>query len=254
MLGVTALGYYQMAFNIGNFPSSEITGVISKVAFPAYVKLKTASQQLKFPYLKNISLVILMSAPLTGGIIILSEKFTSLFLGEKWLPIVSPLQILALCGMLRSIAGTGGPIFYAIGKPGLDFKKDLCRLTVIVVTIYPLTKIWGISGTSFSVLLGMIMSCAFWLYASIKEIKISLVECLQVILPPITGSVCMCIILKSFLNIAAVLKNQFLIFSAAIVIGILSYVSLMLLIELKLNYKGLKWLRKTLYEFGVKPN
>ena len=40
MLGVTALGLYQMAYLISNLPATEITHVISQVTFPAYSRLQ----------------------------------------------------------------------------------------------------------------------------------------------------------------------------------------------------------------------
>ncbi|GAI47416.1 unnamed protein product, partial [marine sediment metagenome] len=43
VLGVTMLGFYQMAFRFGNLPSSEI-GLISRVAFPTYSKLQRLRQ------------------------------------------------------------------------------------------------------------------------------------------------------------------------------------------------------------------
>jgi len=101
VLGVTALGLYQMAFMIGNLPSSEITGIISQVAFPTYAKLKSTPGKLTDAYIKTISFVALISFPFSGGIFILAPYFTSLFLGEKWLPIVTPLQILAISGLLH---------------------------------------------------------------------------------------------------------------------------------------------------------
>ncbi len=243
ILGVTALGYYQMAFNIGNFPSSETAGVISKVAFPAFVKLKEVSHQLKGSYLKTVRIVILLSAPLTSGIIVLAPQFTQLFLGEKWLPIVLPLQILALSGMFRSIAGTGGSIFNAIGKPKLDFVKDTIRLIVVVLTIYPFTKLWGITGTSLSVLFGLIASCLVWLRSSMREMKTTLKEYLSIFYPPIIGSISMCIVISIVLKISAICCSQISSFVLTIIISMIFYLSLMLLMEKRLNYNGLKELK-----------
>lgn len=243
VLGVTALGIYQMAFTIGNYPSSEITGVVSKVIFPTYAKLQTFPQKLGDTYLRTIAFVTLLSIPLTGGIITLGPKFTMIFLGEKWFPIITPLQILALSGMFRSIAGTGGAIFHAIGKPKLDFRMNLTRLIIIVITIYPLTITYGISGTSLSVLFGIMAACVIWIYFSVKETNTKIMDYLTVIFPPIMGTIFMCIMVVCVLQADIYLGKDLLIFAIAIITGTISYFGMMILIERNFNYRGLRVLK-----------
>jgi O-antigen/teichoic acid export membrane protein len=243
VLGVTALGFYQMAFNIGNLPSSEITGVISKVAFPAYVKMNHDSDYLREAYLRTLTFVILLSAPIAGGIIAIAPQFTELFLGEKWLPIVTPMQIIALAGLFRSLAGTGGTIFKAIGKPEVDFKKDTARLVAMALSIYPLTKIWGLSGTAVSVLLGNVVSCSYWFLASIRETQTSVRDHLLVIIPPVVGSALMCSCAMVFLRINEYTGNPILIFNGAALLSIITYLGTMYLMQKGLIYGGLQELK-----------
>jgi len=243
VLGVTALGIYQMAFTIGNYPASEITGVVSKVMFPTYAKLQTFPQKLGDTYLRTITFVTLLSIPLTGGIITLGPKFTKIFLGEKWLPIITPLQILALSGMFRSIAGTGGVMFHAIGKPKLDFRMNLTRLIVIVITIYPLTITYGISGTSLSVLFGIMAACFSWLYFSVKETNVKFRNYLAVLFPPVIGTIFMCGMVVCILRADNYMRKDLLTFMIAIITGAVSYFGMMLLIEKRLNYYGLQVLK-----------
>jgi len=238
-LGATMLGFYQMAYRIGNMPSSEFTGMIGTIAFPAYSKLQTVPQQSREAYFKVITFSTFFSFPLTGGIVVLAPQFTRIFLGEKWLPIVIPLQILTISGMFRSIAGTGGAMFNAVGKPELDFRMNISRLAVIVLSIYPLTKMWGISGTSLSVLLGIIAACFIWLRVSIRETKTPGKDYLSIILPPAIGSIFMCTIIRGILKTSAFVNNQLLVFLMSAIIGILVYFGIMFLIEKKSRYNGL---------------
>lgn len=239
ILGATALGFYQMAFRIGNMPSSEFAGMIGKVAFPAYSKLQTSPQKLREAYLRIITFSTFLSIPLGGGIVVLAPQFTQIFLGEKWLPIVVPLQILVISGVFRSIAGTGGAMFKAIGKPKLDFKMNVTRLVVIVLSIYPLTMMWKISGTSLSVLLGIVAACFIWLHASIKETKTNGRDYLLVILPPILGTLLMCGVIMGILKTATFINNQLLVFFISVITGILAYFGTMFLIGKKSRYNGL---------------
>ncbi len=110
-LGVTALALYQMAYKFSNLPATEITNVISQITFPAYSKLQDDIPRLKEAYLKILKLTAFISVPIAGLIFVLAPDFVSLFLTEKWLPIVLPMQILAIKGLLSSLGGTRGPLF-----------------------------------------------------------------------------------------------------------------------------------------------
>jgi lipopolysaccharide exporter len=94
----------------------------------------------------------------------LAPEFTKIFLGEKWIPMVSAMRTLALAGLIRSIQATTGPVFQAVGKPEIDTKWQIVRLIVLVVSIYPLTLFWGILGASMSVCLSIFVifiGCSF---------------------------------------------------------------------------------------------
>jgi len=242
LLSATMLGFYQIAFRIANMPSSEFTGMIGRVAFPAYSKLQAVPQQLREAYLRTMSFSTFLSIPFAGGIIVLAPQFTQIFLGEKWLPIITPLQILAISGLFRSIAGTGGAMFNAIGKPKLDFKMNITRLVVIVLSIYPLTKIWGISG--------IIAACFIWLRASIKEINTSSGDYFATLLPPTVGTIAMCGIIVYTLKATTFVNNQLLVLLMSIISGVLVYLGTMVFIEKKSKYnvlQDIKVMVKNLY-------
>lgn len=247
ILGVTALGFYQMAFMIGNLPSSEITGIISRVAFPTYAKLKMDPEKLNNAYLKTVSFIALISFPFAGGIFVLSPYFTSLFLGEKWMPIVTPLQILAISGLFRSLVGTGGALFNALGKPRFDFKMNLWKLIIIVITIYPLTKLWGISGTSLSVLLGLLASVYFWIQESRRKMKIPLKQFLVISLPSVLTTILMLGIISAILASFPSQHYHLLSFVISIVIGIFVYFGVMWSID---RFLGLRILGTVKFLFN----
>jgi O-antigen/teichoic acid export membrane protein len=151
VLGADALGFYQMAYRIANMVATEFGDLIGKVAFPAYSRLQDNAVKLRAGYFKSIQVVSLLVFPITGGIIVLAPEFTQVVLGEKWLPIVSAMRILSLLGVLKCMQR--GSVFMAIGRPDIIKRLALLRLAIIVITIYPLTAILQITGTSLCVLL-----------------------------------------------------------------------------------------------------
>lgn len=189
VLGATALGFYQMAYRISNTPATELTHVISGVTFPAYSKIQDDINRLKNGFVKVLRLTTLLSIPLGVGIFVLAPEFVSIFLGEKWIPIVLPLRILAISGVIRSIVASGGPIFKATENPKWDFEMNLFRLLTILGTIYFFTKAWGISGTSLSVLLGITATFPYWFNRLSKTIHLSIKNLIFPLIPSLVGSI-----------------------------------------------------------------
>ena len=153
LLGATALGFYQMAYRISSMPTTEISHIISKVTFPAYSKIQDNLPRLRDAYLKVLKLTTFLSFPIAGLIISLAPDFTIVILGKKWMPMVPAMQVLVLYGLIRSVAATAGPIFYSIGKPGIDTKNQFLQVILLMALIYPLTSKWGLLGTSLAVIL-----------------------------------------------------------------------------------------------------
>lgn len=157
VLGVTALGLYQMAYTLSNLPATEITHVISQVTFPTFSKLQEDVQKLREGYIKVLQVTALVSLPLAGMIFILARDFTRIVIGDKWLPMVPAMQVLAFWGAIRSVGSTAGPIFQSIGKPRILVKLQLLLLLTLAILIYPLSASFGIRGAALAVCLASIL-------------------------------------------------------------------------------------------------
>lgn len=254
VLGVTALGFYQIAFKLGNMPATEIAGVIRNVAFPAYSKLQSSLPQIKEAYLRVMTFASIIFVPLTGGIIVLAPQAIKIFLGEQWLPVVIPLQILAVSGMVRCFMGFSGPLFLAIGKPKINFKLNLIRLIVMVMTIYPLTFVWKISGTSLSVLLSIVTASFVCFWVTIKELNIKVRYYLFILIPPIIATLTMCVTISCFLNLLVLVDNELLNFVISVLAGLIVYLFGMFLNEKLLNHKGLQEIRLIVKNLRLKTS
>ncbi len=220
VLGATMLGYYQMAYKISNLPATEVAHVVSSVTFPTYSKLQENLPKLRDAYFKVLQFVSFLSFPISGFIIVLAPDFTRLFLGEKWLPMVSAMQILTIAGLTRSISSIAGNVFYAIGRPDIETKWQIWRLLVLVVLIYPLTTALGISGASIAVFLSIFTFCIGSSFLVIKTMKIEFKIFTKVIVfPLISGMISMC----SIFILKAIIGTGILEFFILALLGILIY-------------------------------
>ena len=182
LLGITALGFYQMAYRLSNAPATEITNVMSRVTFPIYSKIQNDIPRLRKAYLDVLQLTTFLSFPMAGLIFVLAPDFTRIFLGEKWMPMVMAMQMLCIFGLIRSIEAIAGPLFQAIGKPSIIVKLQLVKLLLLVIMIYPLTKHFGIAGTALTIILSNGMVTPFTNLLAMRSIRAKVMEFLKPLL------------------------------------------------------------------------
>jgi O-antigen/teichoic acid export membrane protein len=168
VLGTSALGFFMMASRIAVMPSGEISHVIAQVMFPAYSRLQNDAHRLREAFLKVTKLAAFISFPITGLIIVLAPDFTRIFMGEKWNAIVPAMQVLALVGLMGTIAATFGHMFYAIGKPKIDAAMQAFRLAMLAVLLVPFTLKWNILGTSVAAFLNVFIAVVVFGLISVR--------------------------------------------------------------------------------------
>jgi O-antigen/teichoic acid export membrane protein len=221
ILGVATLGIYQMAFYISNMPTTEITNVIALVTYPAYSKMQEDFKRIRSSYRKVLQVTMALSMPLAGGVLILAGDFTKLFLGDKWLPILPAVQILIFAGLIRSIAGTTGPIFRSLGYPQIDTMWQFTRLVLLAVLIYPFSQRWGIQGVSLAVFISIFISTVGFFLSALKIMKANFFHFSSaIILPLIVSAAMVCTI---WIAKNALVSVNIWQFALLVLLGSLSY-------------------------------
>ena len=236
VVGVTALGLYQLAYHLSSLPATQITHIISRVTFPAYSKLQDNLPKLKDAYLKVLTLTAFLSLPLAGIIFILTPEFVTLFLKEKWLEIIPAMQILAIFGCSRSLGATRGPLLQAVRKVHLSTKLQSARLVLLAILIYPLTKQFGITGTALAILLSDFCAKPFGIYIGIKVTRSGLWEILRPTFYPLTSTIIM-IIAVSGCKYSFIETATYASFCTLAIIGILTYLGTTLVLIRLCNYQ-----------------
>lgn len=150
-LNAETLGIYYMAFYLANLPTVEFARLIGGVTQPAYAILQNDQIKLTEAFSGALRYTFLFVAPAAIGMALLSPKYTSLILGEKWGMAALPLSFLALGGLFRSIAGLGAAFFKATGKPKpilvIEFQRAL-TLLILLYFGYSLAGLNGIAAAS----------------------------------------------------------------------------------------------------------
>jgi len=245
LLGTTALGLYQLAYRISNMPTTEITHVISQVTFPAYSKLQDNIEKLREAYLRVLQVTAFLSFPLAGLIFVLAPDFTRIFLGEKWMPMVPAMQVLAIYGAIRSIGSLTGSLWQAYGKPQISTYFNMFKLILIAIFIYPFTVWWGILGTALAVVAASLVVHIFGYTVVAKTICCKVRDLLRWVIFPL-NSTAFTIFILHIIRKSLKLGFSIDIFLLIIAIGVLIYSFLIYIYGQIFGYNTLAVLRKHL--------
>lgn len=148
-LGAEALGYYSMAYRVMMYPLQKISGVVGRVAFPAFSSIEDDLPRMRRVYLRAVQYVALLTFPMMATVMVTCPEFTRVFLGERWAPAVPLIAILSVAGMAGSIGTTTGAIFLARGRTGLMLRWETA-VALVVTTAVLVGLPGGLRGVTIS--------------------------------------------------------------------------------------------------------
>lgn len=226
----SSLGFYQMAYRFSNAPATEVTNVISRVAFPTFSKVQNDIDRLREGYFRVVQLSSVIAFPMAAGIVAVAPQFVQSVLGNQWVPMIPLIQVLAIAGGLRAFAANAGAVFRAIGRPDYDVKLQAFKTITIALAIFPAAEYFGVTGVAFVILGSAIVMQPLLVYVLLPLIEGTVRELIEYVIYPLVSSSAMLLIV---VGVDRYIFVQFGIFNLAIliIIGMVSYVSLMLLAE-----------------------
>jgi O-antigen/teichoic acid export membrane protein len=164
ILNTSALGYYQMAYNVSMLPVTEISNIFYTVSFPVFTRFSDDLKRLKMAFIKVTLLVSVLVIPVGLILFFFTTPLVSLVLGDKWLPIVPTLKILTFAGVIRAVTGIVPAVFLAVKKQEYVTVSALLNFVGLAVTIVPLVMKFGIIGAGYSVIFASFLSVPLLIY------------------------------------------------------------------------------------------
>lgn len=149
ILGKTQLGYYSIAAQLAVIPLEKMVSTISRVAFPAFSTVQDDPALLRRYYLKIVNVVAFASFPVCWGIFLVADSVVPLFLSDKWLPAILPLQILCTVTAFRAIHMMNAPLEIAVGRPGVTMRNFVIISSVLALSFF-VGSTYGLEGLAYS--------------------------------------------------------------------------------------------------------
>jgi O-antigen/teichoic acid export membrane protein len=96
LLGTGALGVYTRAYNLLTEPANVLGGAADKALFPAMARVRDDAERLRTAYVRSVSLLTLVTAPVSVLLVVLAPEVVHVLLGGQWDAVIVPLQVFAL--------------------------------------------------------------------------------------------------------------------------------------------------------------
>ncbi|KKD36537.1 MAG: lipopolysaccharide biosynthesis protein [Limnoraphis robusta] len=189
-LGEVALGYYMIAYRVLEVMTQLLVSTTKQVALPTFSRLQTEPERFRQAFYQVTLFTSLIAFPTFFGMITLTKELVISLFGERWLPSVPVMQVLAFAGILNAISFFNGSVFIAIGKP--SWKLWLSLLNAVLNLIACLVAVqWGIVGVALAYVISSYIAFPVSQWAISKLIHVPLLTYLQQFRSPLIGSVVM---------------------------------------------------------------
>jgi PST family polysaccharide transporter len=134
-LAVSALAAYTVAFRLPDLAVTGIPFAVRRATFPFFARLRHDPQRLRTSYVRVFRALAIITTPIACGLAVTSPDLVHVIYGSQWDAAGAVMQWLALYAGLATLTGAPGPLFSAIGRPGITSIILLARVPVTVVVL-----------------------------------------------------------------------------------------------------------------------
>jgi O-antigen/teichoic acid export membrane protein len=146
VLGINALGFYSMAYNLGNLPATYISEPLGRVLVPTYTRLAADGERLRATAYTMVRAVSLVISPVTVVGIVACPSLVPMVLGSKWAPSVVAIQVLLVYGWARTLAPVHWALMIAADLKGASLRINFVTLLIAILLAYPAAREYGYVG------------------------------------------------------------------------------------------------------------
>ncbi len=149
-LGSGPLGFYSRAYEFAGYPRRVIGNPLLSVFFPTFARLQGDRLRLSRAFFRLSSLMIRAGVFLSLVLAVTAPEFIPLLLGEKWLPMVVPFQLMVIYTLFDPLLMAASNLLAATGHPGIIARTRILQLIAFVPAVFILGTLWGINGVAIA--------------------------------------------------------------------------------------------------------
>lgn len=170
LVGINAVGFYNLAWQLVIFPLSKINPIVNKVAFPVYSKVQNDPAALDKYYSFNVKILALVTMPLLAFLMFFSHEVVYIVFGQGWEHTADLLPALGLIGILKALGNPGGAIILAMGRADVGFWWNIIWAGAIFAALTIGLSLSPSTHTAVYILVGMSLSLGMVWHVLIAKI------------------------------------------------------------------------------------
>jgi O-antigen/teichoic acid export membrane protein len=155
----TALGLYTMAVYLVQTPTGFIQNMVGSTLLPAFAHVQEDHKRLNRVLLEATSWLIVLGLPVVIVIWLYAPSLLRLTYGARYMKSAGPLVVAAAVALLSVLNGVITDAFSALGRPALHRRAVAASAVIMIVAIYPASKMLGAVGAQIAALLAIGTSC-----------------------------------------------------------------------------------------------
>ena len=170
---------------IASLPVSELSHVICRVMFPVLSKMKDKPDAMRETFLSIVRYSSLISIPMSIGIATFVPPVIRIVYGDKWVPMIVPLQFLAFYALFRSYSSVIHETFKAQGLPHLMQRYVIVRLILLAVAVLPVMYFHGLNAMCLAMAVMNLVVTTMEVVTVSRNIRVSPVRILATVVRPL---------------------------------------------------------------------
>jgi O-antigen/teichoic acid export membrane protein len=147
----TQLGLYSLAFTIAFAPVTQVSAQLGSVLFPAAAS--SDPETIRRRTVAGVRLTCLVLLPLVPVAVVLAPTLVPAVLGQRWIGMVAPFQILIVVGVAHAIVNVIGESLSGTGYIGFRARVNVVWMAGMIAALVVLVQADGIRGAAFAHLL-----------------------------------------------------------------------------------------------------
>jgi O-antigen/teichoic acid export membrane protein len=191
--GASALGLYNLSYELSNMPTNELMAPINRAVFPGYAKFAGDLDALRRSYLEVLS-------------------------SSRWLEAIPLIELLGIYGALLSLGTNLAAAYLALGRPQIITALMVARLTLLIPTLLLLSIDHGPIGAAWAVLGVQIVFLPFTFTVGVRVLKLKVRSLLGSFWRPVLASAVMFSCVRLVLSMVP--QEDFFGSSIALLLGV----------------------------------
>ncbi len=190
VLGKEVLGFYSVAMHLAALPMKKIAGLLNEVGFSAFSRIQNEPDKLARHFRKAIRLLSLITFPVFVGISSVTPEIVGIFLGEKWLQAILPMQLLSLVIPFRLLHTVTPTSLYGLGRADVSLGNSAIA-TLAMPAAFLVGIQWGLTGVCIAWLVTYPLYFSIALTRGLPHVGVSMGQYLKCLLAPLMSAVLM---------------------------------------------------------------